>query len=234
MKNNKKGNQGLPNGLPAKITELIKSESDRGVILILGAYLEELCGDVIRAACVTDDEADNILELRQPAGDFASKISLGVAFGLIHESEAKALHIIRKIRNSAAHFDKTGNGFDVLFDADKTIDHVTNLTSVMRIEKPNRTKESIRDKFVICARLLALQIIYRSTQAEKSNPPPTFKEVMRTERAKLEGLPEGERLAEIEGFLKENKFETQTERMRALMEFVRNKIKERDENTDKQ
>lgn len=228
MKNNKKTNQGLGKGLPAKITKLINSESDRGVILILSAYLEEICGDVIRASCVSGDEADKILDLRQPGGDFASKISIGTAFGLIHSSEAKALNIIRKVRNSAAHFDKSGSGFDVLFDADKTIDQVANLAEIMELSKPDRTKESVRESFIACSRSLAVQILFRAMEAERKTPKPPrlMKDVIEEHNAQMKMSSAIETL-DIEGFIRDNKFESEAEEKKALVEYIKKKFEEK-------
>src|SRR5438105_15566950 len=99
-------------GMPRRITALLESESARGGILIVGAYLEELLSELIRAASVSEKSAEKLMEFRGPAGDFNSKILLCASFGLIHESEAKALHAVRRIRNQAAHFDRKGKGFD--------------------------------------------------------------------------------------------------------------------------
>ena len=110
-------------GMPAKITAILENESDRGVILVLAAYLEEVLGLIVRAACVTDEDADKILKFRALAGGFDLKIQLCKAFALIHPVEVKGLQAVRKIRNCAAHFDDK-RGLDVLFDSDSTIDQV--------------------------------------------------------------------------------------------------------------
>jgi hypothetical protein len=48
---------GIGPELSDRITELLEKESDRGVILILGAYLEEALMGVIGGTCVSDELA---------------------------------------------------------------------------------------------------------------------------------------------------------------------------------
>src|SRR6185503_16772110 len=89
-------------GLPKEITRLLEKESDRGAILILAAYLEEILGEIVRGACVADDLADQLLDPRRPAGDFDSRILVCSAFALVHPEEVKALRLVQRIRNRAA------------------------------------------------------------------------------------------------------------------------------------
>ena len=107
--------------LPARVTKLVEAEPDRGVILILGAYLDEILGVLITGACVSDTLAAGILKHGQPAGTFNNRMALAQALGLIHEEDVQALRIVQKIRNKAAHFDLSGRGFEVLFDSSITV-----------------------------------------------------------------------------------------------------------------
>lgn len=83
-------------GLAKKVTELVEKESDRGAILILAAYLEEILGLLVRAICVSDKLGQKLTELNKPAGDFDSKIILCVSLGLISEDEGRALRFVQK------------------------------------------------------------------------------------------------------------------------------------------
>ena len=222
--------QNIPSGLPAKITELVDGESDRGAILILSAYLDELLGDVIRAACTSDKKAAQILEFRQPAGDFSSKISLSFALGLIHETEATALNAVRKVRNSAAHFDKKGKGFDVLFDADQTIDQVGNLAVAMNLERPPRKPEQVKKVFIVSSRLLATKIIYRAIQIERPESPPAFKEIINKVREDLQGTEQGKRIEDILAVIKDSDHDSISARFKAVAAHIRKKIKASEKN----
>ena len=185
-------------GMPKKITELVEHESDRGAILILGAYIEELLGELIRSACTSNENADKLLEFRKPAGDFDSKILLCLAFGLMHENEAKALHAIRKIRNRAAHFDKKGQGFDVLFDAEQTIAHVSNLAEAMNLRLESREPDAVKALFEVSTRLLAAKIMIRAILAKQPQPVQTINEIANEYRSQIAGTEQGERLKNLE------------------------------------
>jgi hypothetical protein len=210
--------------MPAKITALIDGESDRGVILILSAYLEEILGDVIRGSCISYDAAEKLLEYRQPAGDFSSKISICLAFGLIHETEAAALTSVRKIRNGAAHFDRKGEGFNVLFDSDRTIDLVGNLAEALNLNRPERTPEATRALFEICSRLLATKLMFRGIEAKKPDIPPTLKEVANKIREDAKGTEAGERISHLEGLLKSGQFEELSGYFKAIGKLLQEKL----------
>src|SRR6266704_198417 len=214
----------LPLGMPKQITALIEGESDRGVILILSAYLEENLGDVIRNSCVSYEVAEKLLEYRQPAGDFSSKISLCLALGLIHETEAAALTSVRKIRNSAAHFDRTGKGFNVLFDSDTTIDLVGNLAEAMNLGRPPRNPDAVRELFVLCCRLLATKIMFRGIEVEPPKIPKTLKEVANKIREDAKGTEFGERLARLEDMVKNDQFDELSGYFEAIGKAIKSKI----------
>ena len=194
-------------GLPKRITTLVDGESDRGAILILGAYLEELLGDLIRAACISDETADDLLELRRPAGDFDSRISICGALGLLHPAEAAGLQAVRRIRNGAAHFDKRGRGFDVLFDSDSTIDLVSNLAGAVSLVVESRERESVKSVFIVSARLLATRIMLRTVTTTRAVVPPTVKEYANEARERLNGTSQGEQIAAAEAALRAGDFE---------------------------
>ena len=69
-------------------------------------------------------------------------------------------------RNSAAHFDKKGRGFDVLFDSSQTMDLVGNLAEAMNLGRPEREREAVFAMFVIACRFLATKIMFRIIEAE--------------------------------------------------------------------
>ncbi|HBG28352.1 MAG: hypothetical protein A2Y10_08770 [Planctomycetes bacterium GWF2_41_51] len=164
-------------GMPKEITKLLKSESDRGCILILTAYLEEILGLIVRGACVSDDDAEMLLQLRCPGGDFNSKILLCSAFGLIHHEEAQALKCIQRIRNKAAHFDRKGQGFQVLFDSSETIDQVANFAKAMNIKLLSHDIGKVRSCFIALARLLATKLYLRLAEVRPRTAPKTVKEI---------------------------------------------------------
>ena len=197
----------MPLGMPATITRLVDGESERGAILILGAYLEELLSELIRESCISDEKAEGLLKFCRPAGDFDSKIALCSAFGLIHDAEAAGLNAVRRIRNSAAHFDKKGRGFDVLFDSGQTIDLVGNLAEAVNLGRPAREPEAAFEMFVIACRLLATKIMFRIIETARPPVPPTLKEVANEIRAAAKGTDLEKHMARMDSLLREGDFD---------------------------
>ena len=211
-------------GMPAKITKLVEGESERGGILILSAYLEELLGELVRASCISSEKAESILEFRRPAGDFDSKSSLCIAFGLIHESEAAGLNAVRRIRNRAAHFDKKGHGFDVLFDADQTVDQVGNLAEAMNLDRPGRQAGAVQAIFVIACRLLATKIMIRILEVNRPTPPRTVKEIANEIRAAVKDTEAGERFRQIETLLNDGDLDAVAQYLKDMGARIRSHV----------
>lgn len=147
--------------IPERITALLEKESDRGAILILATYIEEILGILVAAACMSDALADNILKHGQPAGTFDARMMLAQAFGMIHEEDVKGLRIIQKIRNKAAHFDRSGRGFDVLFDSPSTADQVVELSALFYEKLTDRNPLAVRLSFIESARNVANRLLMR-------------------------------------------------------------------------
>jgi hypothetical protein len=186
-------------GMPKKITKLVESESDRGAILILSAYLEEILGLVVRANCVSEVDAENLLEFRRPAGDFDSKISLCKAFALISPDESQALNYVRKVRNQAAHFDrKGGRGFDVLFDSPKTIDLVDSFAKALKQELATKDAKGVRQAFTLCCRFLAIRLYMRLFESRPPQALKSLKEKANELRVEMKDTKHGKLLTEVE------------------------------------
>lgn len=220
----KKKNGLLVPGVPAQITKLVESESDRGAILILGAYIDELLADLIRTSCVSDAAGEALLEFRRPAGDFSSRIDLCAAFGLIHSSEQKALHILRRIRNAAAHFDNKGRGFDVLFDSDTTIAQVEELAKAVNLSLSSKEPKAVRSLFVICCRFVATRVMFRGLETARPVEPPTMKEIANAARAHHKGTPTGERMQELEDAIRRGDFEPLQAMLKAAVAKMSEKL----------
>ena len=207
-------------GLPEQISELLASESDRSVILILAAYLEELLGLIVRGACVSDADAEMLLQLRRPAGDFNSKILLCTAFALIHHEEARAMKFVQNMRNHAAHFDRKGRGFDVLFDSVQTIDRVAHLAEAMNFKLVSRDPDSVRATFIISARLLSTRLAIRIAEVIRPKPPQTFKKAANELRAKMGDTPTGELIKHAEDEAGKGNLEPMSKLITAMREVV--------------
>ncbi len=87
--------------------EVLKEESDRGMVLVGAALLSELLGELLLANTVkglSKTAKDHLLDLSGPCGAFSHRIAICQAFGLISPGEGATLDAIRLARNEAAHF----------------------------------------------------------------------------------------------------------------------------------
>ena len=102
--------------------EHVSAESERGAILVIGAWLDELVDRLLREHFVDNGEvAEKLLGISAPLAAFSARIDLCYLIGLISTREHHDLHRIREIRNAAAHFDwKRGDGFNTGFSSGYT------------------------------------------------------------------------------------------------------------------
>lgn len=184
-------------GQPKEITALFESESDRGAILIMAAYLEEILGCNIASYCVSEEAANDIMDFRGPAGGFDLKIRLSFALGLLHEEEKKGLEAIRKIRNAAAHFDRK-KGFNVLFDTERTQALVHNLATTQNIDTKTDSPSAVKHLFFLSVRLLASKLFARGLEIVPPQEPTTLKEKANKFRKLMAGTERGDALAWME------------------------------------
>src|SRR3569832_1244104 len=80
------------------------AESDRAAVILASAKLDELLHLAITRkllACPTAQ--DDLLRTDGPIGSFAARITLAHRLGLIDDTFAKTLHLIKRIRNDFAH-----------------------------------------------------------------------------------------------------------------------------------
>lgn len=184
--------------LPKKVTALVEKESDRGAILILAAYVEELLGQIIFESCSSEKLGEELLQFRNPGGDFSSKILLCEAFGFISPDEANAANCLRRVRNNAAHFDPKGRGFDVLFDSPQTAQQIGAFLKFLNLKLTSDKPDGIRKAFVGATRLLATKLAFRIFEARRTVAPKTLKETANAWRARMKDTEIGQIIAAAE------------------------------------
>ncbi len=82
-----------------------KNESDRAAVVLGAAKLDALLAQILdrHLKPAASSAADELLEGDSPLSTFSSRINISYRLGLITAEFAKALHTIRRIRNSFAH-----------------------------------------------------------------------------------------------------------------------------------
>jgi DNA-binding MltR family transcriptional regulator len=110
-------------GNAIRITEELKDESDRGVVLVSAAFLDELLEELLRAHFISDSKiTDELLSNSGPLGSFSARSKLAYCLDLIHETQFRDLETVRKIRNEFAHSHRPAT-----FDSDRIRDLCQNL-----------------------------------------------------------------------------------------------------------
>jgi Mannitol repressor len=88
----------------AKMAKNLQHESDRGVALIVAAWVDDALAEYVRGFLIQDAGAlEELFRPMGPLGSFSSKIKMAYLLGLINELLMTNLDIVRDIRNDFAH-----------------------------------------------------------------------------------------------------------------------------------
>jgi hypothetical protein len=93
--------------LARAVAEFVKEfskESDRAAVILVGARLEYLLGELLtRFLLPNTGSTDELLDTDRALGTFSARINAAHRLGLIDAEFARALHIFRRLRNTCAH-----------------------------------------------------------------------------------------------------------------------------------
>jgi hypothetical protein len=79
-------------------------ESDRAAVILASAKVDELLRlAIVKRLLPSPTERDHMLEPEGPIGSSGARINLSYRLGLIDAAFARALHLLRRIRNDFAH-----------------------------------------------------------------------------------------------------------------------------------
>jgi hypothetical protein len=79
-------------------------ESDRAAVILAAAKIDELLRlAIIKRLAPSPTNRDDLLEPEGPLGTLRSRIDIAYRLNLIDSAFARALHLIRRIRNNFAH-----------------------------------------------------------------------------------------------------------------------------------
>lgn len=82
----------------------IKNESDRAAVILGTSQLDVLLYQLIEGFLLPSTSSrDDLLDGDKPLASFSARINFAYRVGLIDAEFVRALHIVRKIRNSYAH-----------------------------------------------------------------------------------------------------------------------------------
>lgn len=87
------------------IGEMLANESDRGVVIILGSFIEDALLDRILEAFPPMSAArrKNLVRSGGPLNSFSARVNLGLALGVLTDEDAAMLDVIKAMRNACAH-----------------------------------------------------------------------------------------------------------------------------------
>jgi DNA-binding MltR family transcriptional regulator len=87
-----------------RLAEELKFESDRGVVLVVAAFLDEQLELLLTRHFIDDTKVvSELLSNSGPLGSFSSRIKVAYCLDLIRPEHYSDLQIVRKIRNEFAH-----------------------------------------------------------------------------------------------------------------------------------
>jgi DNA-binding MltR family transcriptional regulator len=123
---------------------VLRSESDRGCVLVAASMLDATIESLLRSFFLDEKKVVNgLLGQGRPLATFSSRVDTCRAVGVISQDMYSDLHIVRKIRNGAAHFDASNpSGHEFSFSDHSVSDRCRALASCpqdMRVRLPPRT-----------------------------------------------------------------------------------------------
>lgn len=78
--------------------------NERTAAIVAAAHLDGWLETMLRSYFVDSrEEADRILEAEGPVGSFSARIRLAFCLGLLRDDQRRDLHLVRRVRNRAAH-----------------------------------------------------------------------------------------------------------------------------------
>lgn len=101
----KRRTKGLDDEAVDAVVEAWRGESDRGAIILAATTLEDRLQAAILGKMVNlnSDETSRLFGPDAPLGTFSAKIRLAQALGILERQEARAVDILREMRNACAH-----------------------------------------------------------------------------------------------------------------------------------
>jgi len=111
------------------------TDSMRGNVIILSSVIDALLVDLIKDdRSIRKDAVDSLRKGRDAYNTFAKTINTSLLIGIIQESTAKGLHLLRELRNDLAH------GVDLMGDDSEVSQRVNEISNVLESVPNDETK----------------------------------------------------------------------------------------------
>lgn len=127
-----------------RLMHLTRKEDERGLVLSVAAFAEDLLGRLLLAYLRDSKSSSELVEgFNAPLGSLSSRIKACHAFGIISDEQYHDLEICRKIRNEFAH-----NWEGCAFTKEKVRDlavrmHDSRISKEHSLEAKQRFQESV-------------------------------------------------------------------------------------------
>jgi hypothetical protein len=164
-----------------------KGETDRAAVILGAAKLDYLLYQILSTFFVPcAGGSDELLDGDSPLATFSAKINIAYRLGLIDSQFARALHLVRRIRNTFAH-EATGVKLDAGPHRDRIKELVAPLASYQLYEKAKeaffKDKKGTTADFYTTLALMVVRLDYlfhkiKPIDATSANTfvPPAYKE----------------------------------------------------------
>ena len=141
----------------------LHSESARGRVLIMAAFLEDMIARTLVSVLPPHPSTKYLLHgSNAPISSFSAKIALARSLGLINDSEYSNLDIVRKIRNEFAHV------IECSFEHDKVRDLTSNLNYALGELDSNASLKPVGlNRFELASSALLLHLHDRADVAAR-------------------------------------------------------------------
>lgn len=145
----------------------LAGESDRGIVILSAAHLDDRLKDLLTAFFVDSPKAvQDLLENDGPVATFSARTRLAFCLGLLTDDERADLDLIRRTRNEAAHL-ATKVDFGVVTSP------ITQRCGNFRTlsERTMEGTTDARDRFMLVVAWLAVKIAHVRESVTRCSPP---------------------------------------------------------------
>jgi mannitol operon repressor len=139
-----------------ELLDELYAETDRGVIVLAAALLDELVGVILLGAMIDDSGAVGVL-MEGPLGSFAARIQAAYCLGVISQGEYADLNVVHDLRHRAMALGRE----PVAFDAPDVVRRCRDLHLAERVAGGRAGPDNTRARFVGAVVTLVNRLLHR-------------------------------------------------------------------------